>query len=188
VSAGPRGQANGLHRTFRSESTQPKQELQALHAYQSLDRGYELVNRVLRREVDVGALAPDEANTVEVIVEGLTALVRRWSSPEPVRAYRGLRSRDAIDLTSLYIAETFVSTSLDREVAVDEFTVPPGESGAALLELEVPAGVPAIWVPPLGDPALAYQAELILDRGVRIIPRQQRTEAGILVVDCEVQT
>lgn len=81
-----------------------------------------------------------------------------------------------------------MSTSLDREVAVDEFTVPPGESGAALLELEVPAGVHAIWAPPLGDPALAYQAELILDRGVRIIPRQQRTEAGILVVDCEVQT
>lgn len=163
-------------------------ELQALRSYQSMDRGYELVNRVFRREVDLGALKPAEANIVELVVEGLTRLVRRWSVPEPVRTYRGLRSRDALDLTSLYVAETFVSTSLEREVAIEEFTVPPGESGPALLELEVPAGVAAIWAPPLGDPALAYQAELILDRGVRIIPRQQRTEAGILIVDCEVQT
>lgn len=57
-----------------------------------------------------------------------------------------------------------------------------------MLELEVPAGVAAIWAPPLGEPTLAYQAEPILDRGVRIIPRQQRTETGTLVVDCEVQT
>jgi len=166
----------------------PDDETQALVAYQSLDRGYELVNQVLRREVALGELDPAEANTVEAVVEGLTRLVRRWSVPEPARAYRGLRSRDAIDLASLYVAEAFVSTSLEREVAIEEFTLPPGESGAALLELEVPAGVAAIWAPPLGDPALAYQAELILDRGVRIIPRPQRTEAGILVVDCEVQT
>lgn len=163
-------------------------ETRALVTYQSLDRGYDLVNKVLRREVDLGSLSPDEANTVEMVVEGLTRLVRRWSVPEPVRTYRGLRSRDALDLTSLYVAETFVSTSLEREIAIEEFTVPPGARGAALLELEVPAGVSAIWAPPLGDPTLAYQAELILDRGVRIIPRQQRTEAGILVVDCEVQT
>lgn len=162
-------------------------ELGALRRFQGLDRTYELVNRVLRRERELGDLSDAEAEVVVEISAGLNALVRRWATPEPMRVYRGLRRSDAVDLTSSEVSRSFLSTSVARDVAITEFTAPPGSGGPALLELDVPAGTDAIWVPPLGDPSLAYQGELILDRGIRIIARRSRTVADILVVDCEVQ-
>ena len=54
------------------------------------------------------------------------------------------------------------------------------------MEIEVPVGAPAIWVPPLGDPALAYQQELILDRRARVHVGDRHVDGGTLVVNCEV--
>jgi len=59
------------------------------------------------------------------------------------------------------VTRSFLSTTIFRDVAVAEFTLPPGSDGPAILEIDVPAGTPAVWVPPLGDPALAYQGELL---------------------------
>lgn len=162
-------------------------ELGALRRFQGLDRTYELVNQVLRRERGLDQLSDAEAEAVQEIITGLDALVRRWATPEPMRVYRGLRRADAVDLSASEVSRSFLSTSIARDVAINEFTAPPGGGGPALLELDIPAGADSIWVPPLGDQSLAYQGELILNPGIRIIPHRSRTVAGILIVDCEVQ-
>lgn len=124
------------------------------------------------------------------IVLALDHLVGRWQTPDPIVVHRGQSSarRGVGDLGLGLVVEsqTFLSASIHRQVAVDEFTVPPGESGPALLEILVPEGTPALWVPPLGDPALAYQGELVLGRGTRLLIRGREEQAAILFVDCEV--
>lgn len=63
-----------------------------------------------------------------------------------------------------------------RHRAVREFTVPPGRTGPAIMEIDVPAGVPAIWVPPFSLESLPYQRELILDRRIRIATGRRRVD------------
>jgi hypothetical protein len=162
-------------------------ERSALRRYQARDRTYELINRLLRFEVDPESFDLAQLEMVDETVSALDALARRWQTPEALRVYRGLRRRD-IDVLGRGVqpARSFLSTTLDRDIALAEFTVPPGASGPALMEIEVPAGTPAIWVPPVGDPILAYQQELILDRRVRVRTGERREEGDTLVVDCEV--
>ncbi len=163
-------------------------ERDALRRYQALDRTYELVNQVLRGERHPGTLSADEALAGREIARGLTEMLRRWRTPKAVVAYRGVRSRSRLDLAAgRLLSNSFLSTALFRVVAVDEFTVPAGADGPALMEIAIPSGMPAVWVPPLGDPALAYQGELLLDRGATVVVRGSRDEDGILVVDCEVE-
>lgn len=163
-------------------------EISALRRYQALDRSYELLNEVLRAERHPDELSDDELVAVRALVRDLDVLLARWRTPEPVRVYRGLRSQVGFDVDeSPAVSGSFLSTTVFRDVAIGEFTVPPGPGGPALLEIEVPAGTPGVWVPPLGDPALAYQGELLLGREVRLAVRDSDVEAGILVVDCEVE-
>lgn len=170
-------------------------ELDALRRYQALDRTYALVNELLRGERRQDMLTEDEIEAVRAILTGLDRLLERWSTPEPLLPYRGQRSLTrAFDLAeaerpkvgAMIESTAFLSTTIYREVALDEFTTPAGTGGPALIEIEVPAGSPALWVPPLGDPALAYQGELLLPRGVSVRVRGHRVDAGILVIDCEV--
>ncbi len=170
-------------------------ELDSVRRYQGLDRAYEVVNELLRGERSQDGLTDDEIEIVQTILTGLDRLLERWSTPEPIRAYRGQRSLvRAFDLAegdrpsagTLLESAAFLSTTIYREVAVPEFTTPPGTGGPALLEIDIPTGTSALWVPPLGDPVLAYQGELLLPRGTRLLVRGYRDEAGILVVDCEV--
>ena len=84
------------------------------------------------------------------------AAIRRYQARD--RTYELV----AAVLRGQLIAETFVSTTIYRQVAIDEFTRPPGPGGPALLEVEAPAGTPGLWLPPAGDPDLAYQGELLL--------------------------
>lgn len=163
-------------------------EISALRRYQALDRSYELVNEFLRAERHPDELADDELVAVRTLVRDLDVLLARWRTPEPVRVYRGLRSRVGFDVDeSPAVSRSFLSTTVFRDVAIGEFTVPPGHGGPALLEIDVPAGTPGVWVPPLGESALAYQGELLLGREVRLAVRDSDVEAGILVVDCEVE-
>lgn len=111
--------------------------------------------------------------------------------PEPIRLYRGQRSINRVFGTETRIerileAESFLSTTIYRAVALEEFTSPPGPGGPVLLEIEVAAGTPGLWLPPAGEPTLAYQGELLLPRRTRIVVRGERQDAGILIVDCEV--
>ncbi|MGH9267058.1 MAG: ADP-ribosyltransferase [Acidimicrobiales bacterium] len=161
-------------------------ELDAVRRYQALDRTYEMVNRLLRDEPGADELSDAELAEVRDIVRGLSRLVERWRTPEPLRVYRGLRSRAGLTDVGM-ITRSFLATTIVRDVAIEEFTVPPAPSGPALLEIDVPAGVPAVWVPPLGDPSLAYQGELLLPRRQPLLVRSSSEEAGILVMDREVE-
>lgn len=164
-------------------------EVSALRRYQAMDRTYELVNRLLRSEPGADELSDEQDAAVRDIVRHLNRTLNRWRTSEPIRAYRGLRSRVGLDAVAdvPLVTRSFLSTTIVRDVAVGEFTIPPGPGGPALLEIDVPVGTPAIWVPPLGDPTLAYQGELLLPRRLPLIVRASRDEAGILVIDCEVQ-
>jgi len=95
--------------------------------------------------------------------------------------YRGLRSRTGLALDPNLESPSFLSTTIARDVALGEFTVPSGPGGAVLLEISVRAGTPGVWVPALGDPALAYQGELLLGRGVQLAVRDRRDEDGFAV-------
>ncbi|MGI8807711.1 MAG: ADP-ribosyltransferase [Acidimicrobiales bacterium] len=94
-----------------------------------------------------------------------------------------MRSRAALDIDEVpLLSRSFLSTTIFPNVALEECTVPSGPGGPALLRISVPTGTPAVWVPALGDPALAYQGELLLPRGVRMAVRGSHDEAGTLVL------
>jgi len=67
-------------------------------------------------------------------------------------------------------------------VAVAEFTAPNG----ALLEIEVPAGTPAIWVAGIGATTLRRQGELLLGGGHWIEITRSRVDHGLGVLSAEV--
>lgn len=166
-------------------------EITAIRRYQARDRTYELVSSVLRDPSVAENIVMDERRLVRSIVRVLTNVTRRWRVPEPAHVYRGQRSVDRVFGTTAPVGqvlepETFLSTSVYRDVALDEFTVPPGRGGPALFEIDVAPGTPALWVPPVGDPALAYQGELLFPRRTPLLVRGERDEGGILVLDCEV--
>ena len=166
-------------------------EVAAIVRYQALDRTYELVAAVLRGWVTPDELTAENAEAVTGIIDALIPSTTRWRLPEPVRVYRGQRSASRVlgtgpSIGSVLIAETFVSTTIYRQVAIDEFTRPPGSGGPVLLVIDAPSGSMGLWLPPAGDPGLAYQGELLLPRETRIAIRGERDEAGTLVLDCEV--
>lgn len=164
-------------------------EVDAVRRYQAPDRFYVVVNRVLRGD---RSIAGEEARVAAKVINGLDAVVKRWVTPEPLRVFRGVRNAAQVFGTvpprpgTQLVPRGFVSTSIYRDVAVSEFTVPAAAGRGALLEIDVPVGTPAIWVPPLGVPELARQGELVLNRGIRLSLGDCRAEGGIVVVTCEV--
>lgn len=135
-------------------------------------------------------LDEDARKRVAETVMGLGTLLGRWSLPEPVRVFRGVR-----DLTRTFgtvpqagtrhVLTGFVSSSLHRSVALDQFTE-PRLGVAAVLVLDVAPGAPAIWLPPLGDPSLAHQAELLLGPSTTVAVHTTDERSGTLEVTCEV--
>ena len=133
-------------------------EITAIRRYQARDRTYDLVSSVLRDPSVADNIAMDEERLVRTIVRVLTDATRRRRVPEPAHVYRGQRSVDRVfggtaRVGQVLEPETSLSTSVYRDVALDEFTVPSGRGGPALFEIDVAPGTPALWVPPVGDPA-----------------------------------
>lgn len=166
-------------------------EVEAVRRYQGRDRTYELVAAVLRNPKSSDDLTEEQADLVGRIVRTLSAATRRWQAPVSMPGYRGQRSLDQVLGAGPRVGRTiqpatFLSTSIYRDVALEEFAAPPGPGGSALFEVLVPGGTQGLWLPPIGDPELAYQGELLLPRRTRVLVRGEREEAGILVLDCEV--
>lgn len=165
-------------------------ELDGVRQYQAQDRFYEVVNGVLRGDLSLGTLDVDLGSRVVATVRGMDLLLERWRLPEAVRTYRGVR-----DLALTFgaiprpgerrVLAGYMSSSLHRSVALDEFTKPTTVV-AALLTIDVPAGVPAIWVAPLGAPALADQAELVLGPSITLVVHELDDRSGTLELTCEV--
>jgi hypothetical protein len=167
--------------------TQP--ELDAIRAFQSRDRNYALINRLLREPSSVNVSA-DWLRKVARWVEAIDATMARARTPCDVVAYRGLRDFQSlvprIDvMPSQWRDAGFMSTTLRRKVAMDEFTR-PGGSTPVLLRIFVAEGTQAIWVPPLGVISEKYQMELLLARGTALNLQAYSAEESIVVVDCEV--
>lgn len=166
-------------------------EIDLLRRYQALDRTYEIVAGVERGRIQLEELDAEQADLVAAIIETLDDVSMRWRTPKPLVLFRGQRSRlrvlgDQPALGRTIEAETHLSTTLNRQVALDEFTTPPGPGGPVLFELVAPEGTRGLWLPPVGDPTLAYQQELLLPRDTRIAVRGERKDSGIIVLECEV--
>ena len=121
------------------------EEVEAVRRYQARDRTYELVAAVLRNPKSSDDLTEEQADLVDRIVRLLSAATRRWRTPASMPVYRGQRSLDQVFGAGPRVGRTiqpttFLSTSVYRDVALEEFAAPPGPGGPALLELVVPAG------------------------------------------------
>ncbi len=88
--------------------------------------------------------------------------------------------RDAVGRRFTFMG--YSATSVSRQVAVDGFTA----SGGALLEIAVPARIPALWVAGAGAPALRSQGELLLADGVRVHVYSHGRDGSVEVLFMEV--
>lgn len=148
-------------------STYSAADRAVVRRWQGLDRFYQRIQSP--RVGDVRALRFRDL---------LDDVVRRHTLPTEIRVWRGVRSCELslgaplsalpMRLGSTSAPNRFVSTSLDIAVAQGEFTHPPAFGGAALLRVIARSGTPALWLPPIGDPKLAYQQELLFPPDVRM--------------------
>ena len=76
-----------------------------------------------------------------------------------------------------------MSTSVSEEVARGEF-LRPGRN-PALMKVTARAGIPAVWMPPIGDQREAHQGELLLTPGfeLRIIRVVQTGDIPVIEVE-----
>jgi len=144
----------------------------------------------MARDLPVGDLAAVESDEVAAIRAHLDVAIGSTQTPFPMRVYRGVRSvkrtfglddaRDAVD--GVFEFAGYCATSVFREVAVDQFTARDG----ALMEIALPAGLPALWIAGVGSHALRRQGELLLSDKVRVHVYSHREEGTIEVLSMEV--
>lgn len=166
-------------------------EREALRTYQATDRTYRLINGVRRGRIDPGSLAPRDAELVARVGRDLDFAVAKARLLSGARVYRGVR--DILDALGIVQPELlvgthrellgFTSTSVFRSVALEEF-VRPGRG--ALLEVDVPAGTNAAWLPLVGHDRLRYQGELLIRDRIRILVKERRVDRDLLVLVCEI--
>ncbi|QDH85148.1 capsid maturation protease and MuF-like fusion protein [Gordonia phage Nubi] len=145
-------------------------ERDIIEAWQRDDRTYEEFQKAARLESDDPDLMARAGD--------LDELVRQHRLRRPVQAYRGIRDArkvfgvDASDLAELVGQDVelrgFFGVSLDRAVALDEFTNPSLGGGAALIDVQIPAGIRALWVAAAGAAGMRRQLELLLPSPVVI--------------------
>lgn len=160
------------------------EELDAVRKYQSTApapltgglKWHEYLNAYVRD--DAMPVGRRELATIARVVEQLDAAIAKSPLPFDLTAFRGLSNADSVaDLERLLGRDLdegpidlpgFVSTSMDRARAERFF----GEPVNLMLILQVPAGVPALWVPPLGDRRLRGQRELVFGTATSIAVRE----------------
>ncbi|TDO18143.1 hypothetical protein EV580_1325 [Mycobacterium sp. BK086] len=177
----PEDRMNALFAGQADGATAGQKDLAA--RWQSLDRYYEQVQ----------AAAVDDPSASEdsiAVAEGLRRLT--LPLPEDVQVWRGIRSIEATFGTGIEqvagrpdeIMRRFLSTSVHEQVARDEFTQ-PGRN-PAMLKITAKAGVKAVWMPPLGDPTMAYQGELLFQTGALLRIVDVDTSGEVPVIEVEV--
>ncbi|WP_201359027.1 hypothetical protein [Mycobacterium paraintracellulare] len=149
------------------------EQRESVRRWQGRDRFYQQVQLAARDD----PTATDEARRV---ADDLTSLAAPLT--QPIEVWRGIRSvaitfgvpQDELHTLAgkTFEIDQFFATSVDRRVAVKEFTEPAPVP--ALYRVRVEAGTEAVWIPPLGAAEEARQMELLLLPGL---------EARILAVD-----
>ena len=159
-------------------------ERAAIRRYQSMGRTFEQLNELYRGRAAPSALA----RRLMALAQTLDDLLTRADLPADLVVYRGLRDLsavvpqlDALPQTAIQTAVT--SASLDRVVALRDFA---DRERGGMLRIRVGAGTPAVWIAPLGDPALRYEAEVLLARETFLDYQHWRLVDGVVEVDCEV--
>lgn len=182
--------AGRLDADVRGQLLATDAEVDSLRRYQATDRTYELVSDVLR------GTSPTTTSTVSKPASLPRASQRSMISPRD-----GPTPRHCC-CTVDSEASTEPSVILPRSVTSSRSTpsCPPSstdmsrsrssqnrqEQRPVLLEIAAPVGTRALWVPPVGDWALAYQGELILPRRTRLRIEAVGATVGSLGVNCEV--
>jgi hypothetical protein len=141
----------------------------SVRAWQGIDRRYELIQKLARGFSTTSLPAGDEALARTMRLH-LDAAIASGRMPFATVVYRGVRDlRRALEiehpthaLGRHFHLKGFTATSVSRQVAINEFT----QEGGGLLEIAVPAGVPALWVANVGLPELRRQGELLLGDGL----------------------
>lgn len=163
----------------------------AIESWQRDDRHYDDLQEPFRADIPVAPEVQDEIDHLVDAVEGgtLPADVDVWKGVRSIRkVFEVAPSELASRIGSTIPYAGFFATSLSRDVAVKEFTTPPGAPMAALLRLTLPAGISAAWIAGAGQRRLRYQYEL-LARGIslRILDVTYPDGAdGLAVVSVEV--
>jgi len=144
-----------------------QQQRAAIARWQGPDRFYEQVNAALRGET----AEPDAVDTADtllgVVTHPLAGQYVAWRGARSVEAAFHAPANRLEELIGLREPlARFTSTSLNREVAISEFTNPELKGGAVLMEVTVTPGVRVAWMPPVGAPDMAYQQELLLRPGM----------------------
>ena len=137
--------------------------------------------------LDAGAAAYDIADDLQDLMEPL---------PDKVVVWRGVRSADTVfgvpseELEELVgtdrVVPRFFATSLDQNIAEDEFTSPGPRP--ALYRITAQAGTPALWVPPLGRFGEMYQQELLFPPGVVVRILDVVRTYSVPIVEVEVSS
>lgn len=169
------------------------EERAALAAYQATDRTYALVNGLLRGIVGLDDLEEHDRTNFARIIAGVRTAIAAGSCQDDVVVWRGVRNVTAtfgVDPANagslagkVRIVAGFLSTTVFRSIAMGEFV---GSKQGALLRIRASAGVKAAWLPPVGDPTLSYQGELLLEEDLQLHIQTVSDKSGILIIDCEV--
>jgi hypothetical protein len=139
----------------------------ALARWQSRDGTYRACQRLLRSPLPTGSIGPDLISIAQLVGDISTA-IHTSQTTAAARVFRGIRDIDLAlgpDLApgAEHILAGFTATTTDPIITL-EF-IP---KGGAILALDVPRNFPAVDLGTYGDPAFAYQRELLLPDGVHV--------------------
>lgn len=146
---------------FYKEELFDEEELDALNVYTTW--GFEDINRYLYKGHDEGVDA-NRADETGRIIDALDSAFEDTTAPFPYTVYTGLSARykaDKIVPGNEYIFRGFISTSLDYNIASEDFA----DGDGVVLQIEIHKGQKAIHVDGFSD---LHEMETILPRGSKI--------------------
>lgn len=153
-------------------------ELAALEEYQAAGGLHADINAFLRGDYD------DLDDEVIDMIAALDSAIAKGRTPDTITiTWRGQPVEEPFDLDGDIDVLGLLSTSIIESIARG-FT--GDNEGGVIVRLVVPGGTPAAWLPLVGNPDLAHEAELLLGASTRVRIVSAVTRDGILEINAEV--
>lgn len=154
------------------------EEVDAIKAYTETD--FTSINRYLYKGFDPET-QPDQANVVAQKIQNIDAAFEETGAPFDYTTYTGLSAR--YDFRKIkpgkdYIFRGYISTSLDHDIAIDQFSDLNQEAGV-VFEIDIEEGQKSIYVDNISD--ATGEMETILPRGTKL-----RVVSGPHMVDSTI--
>lgn len=191
---------------FQDLSSPAKKVVLADHERWKESASSKQINSVVDYITDSGDIGwalrhPDDPTTSSSkLIPTITAAIQKSQLSEPIRVFRGVHRDDSLseftrqkvqtlEAGDVFSDEAFLSTSLDRDVAI-EFADMDG-NGGTLFEIDLPRGAEALYVSPLTKDTeeiqdFQYQEEVIVQRGSSFKVTRVRMEKGRRIVTMEL--